>query len=161
MSATAETVPVFSEGSDRAENAGPAISPERYADILGGLELQTLEVDEVIASVDRFLIASLQAPPRVTVKTESECSVDDVLDVRATCTVAGVVGRRKCFRIAVTYRVRFSYSETPDEPFFDVFKALSLPMIVWPFFREAVHSLTLQMGLPPLTLPLQKAFAEG
>lgn len=43
---------------------------------------------------------------------------------------------------------------TPE--YFAIYSQVSLPINIWPFFRELVHATTSRMNIPPLTLPLVK-----
>lgn len=40
--------------------------------------------------------------------------------------------------------------------FFEVFKEISLSMIVWPYIREYIQSTIVRSGLPPFTLPVRR-----
>ncbi|GGJ43163.1 protein-export chaperone SecB [Deinococcus roseus] len=39
---------------------------------------------------------------------------------------------------------------------FEVFAGMNLPVNLWPYLREMVHSLSLRMGFPGLILPVHK-----
>lgn len=58
---------------------------------------------------------------------------------------------------AVSGEFTISYYKHSDmiitKEFFDVFKELSLPTIVWPYFREYIQNMVSRTGLPPFVLP--------
>jgi len=65
--------------------------------------------------------------------------------------------RNKIFlKIEAAYELFFSSEEEISDEFFDIYREISLPFNIWPFFRELVNSLTARMGIPPITLPLFK-----
>ena len=67
--------------------------------------------------------------------------------------VPGVVNKL----FAVSGEFTISYYKHSDmiitKEFFDVFKELSLPTIVWPYFREYIQNMVSRTGLPPFVLP--------
>jgi len=42
------------------------------------------------------------------------------------------------------------------DDFFEVFKEISLSMIVWPYIREYIQSTIVRSGLPPFSLPVRR-----
>jgi preprotein translocase subunit SecB len=38
--------------------------------------------------------------------------------------------------------------------FWNVYKSITLPLKIWPYFRELVQNITSRMNIPPLTLPI-------
>ncbi len=66
--------------------------------------------------------------------------------------------------IAAAYRAAYrvtSIRPPLTEEEIDEFAQFNVPYTVWPYWRELVQSLTVRMGLPPLTLPLLKPFNRG
>ncbi len=61
--------------------------------------------------------------------------------------------KKSALRLKATFILKYESPEEITDDFFDVFKEVSLPFIVWPFFREYVYSITSRMYIPPLTLP--------
>lgn len=56
--------------------------------------------------------------------------------------------------IKVDYEVNLQIKgELPSE-FWDVYKSVTLPLQIWPYFREFVQNTTSRMNIPPLTLPI-------
>jgi len=66
-------------------------------------------------------------------------------------------GSRKAFlRIKCEYDLVYESAERLPQEFFEMYSKTSLPLNVWPYFREFVQSTSTRMGLPPITMPLFK-----
>ncbi len=63
---------------------------------------------------------------------------------------------KKFLTVKCAYRLIYSSEEEFTEEFFELFKARTLPVNSWPFFRELVNNITARMYIPPITLPLIK-----
>lgn len=56
--------------------------------------------------------------------------------------------------INALYNVVLSKSEELSKDFWNIYKKATLPLIVYPYFREFVQNITSRMNIPPLTLPI-------
>jgi len=72
----------------------------------------------------------------------------------------GVEPKGSVFTISSKYRITYFKPEQLEitTEFFDVFKELSLSMLIWPYVREFVQNNLSRAGLPQLTLPLRKIY---
>lgn len=134
----------------------PALSPEEYARILNGLELQDILLDRVEASVNRELLSSIDEIP-IAIESANSYSADGVFKVATRMTVHCDHEGRSCLLVEGSYTLLFSSEEDVTPEFFEVFELLNLPLHIWPFFRELIHSMTQRMSIQPLTLPLHRA----
>jgi preprotein translocase subunit SecB len=56
--------------------------------------------------------------------------------------------------ISADYEVFLGTSRGFTDEFFTIYRDLSLPVNVWPYFREFVQNMLGRAGYPPFTLPL-------
>jgi preprotein translocase subunit SecB len=56
--------------------------------------------------------------------------------------------------IKAEYSITLAKTEKMSKEFWNIYKNTTLHIIVYPYFREFVQSLTSRMNIPPLTLPI-------
>ena len=56
--------------------------------------------------------------------------------------------------IKVEYEVLMKIKENLPTEFWNIYKSVTLPIQIWPYFREFVQNTTSRMNIPPLTLPI-------
>jgi preprotein translocase subunit SecB len=131
------------------------ISSEKYREILDGLELKNILMSNLKASIKHELFSEGLT---VSIKDSSsyENKEDEVI-IRNTYRLTAKNKERKiALKIEATYILVFETKEIITDNFFEVYEKISLPLNVWPFFRELVNSTTARMNIPPITLPLLK-----
>ena len=133
----------------------PKLSPKEYSDILDKLELRGISIDKLEAVVDRKAISNAKELS-IEIEESSDYEVDNNLIVHARLKALCKLQKTECFSIEAVYSLVFDADEEISSEFFDIFKVLNLPLTIWPFFRELVNSTTSRMGVPALTLPLQR-----
>lgn len=131
------------------------ISPENYKKILSGIELQNIQLSDFKASIKNELLSEgMEIAIKEKAKYKNE---DDEFIVTNIYTLTAKNKEKKiALKIEGVYIVTFESSHEVSDEFFDIYKKLSLPLNVWPFFRELVNSTTSRMNIPPFTLPLLK-----
>lgn len=131
------------------------ISPEEYRKILSGIELKNILLKEIKASIEHKYFTE---NTRITIKDKAQYKNDEnELIVTHTYTLtAKNKDKKNALKIVGTFIVIFESNHEINDDFFDIYKETSLPLNVWPFFRELVNSTTSRMNIPPLTLPLLK-----
>lgn len=131
------------------------ISPEEYREILDGIQLENLFVKALKSQVDHTLFSEGMT---ISIRDKASYSnVEDGFTVEHKYTLASKNEEKKtAIKIECTYVLAFSSENDISDEFFEIYKDISLPLNVWPFFRELVHSITTRMNIPPLTLPLLK-----
>ena len=144
----------------RRSKRSPKLSPEKYAEILRGTELQEIFLESCSASVNREMMfgkAGIQVSIRERASYDRE---DDLVKIKhsfnLTCTHPEIE-KGPLIKISATFCLLYTSVPDFDEDFFDVFKKMTLPVVSWPYFREFVQSMTQRMSIPPLTLPLIKS----
>jgi len=131
------------------------MTPAEYRIILDDIELQSLYLKSLESHISHELIAEGMS---ISIKDNSTfTNTEDGFTVESSYTLTAKNPQKKIvLKIDCLYGILFKTSKNITEPFFEIYKDLSLPLNVWPFFRETVNSITARMNIPPLTLPLLK-----
>ena len=131
------------------------ISPEEYRKILNGIDLKNILLKEVKASIEH---KNFSENIKISIKDKASYkNEEDELVITHTYTLtAKGKAKKPALKISGTYIVVFESNNEINDGFFNIYKETSLPLNVWPFFRELVNSTTSRMNIPPLTLPLLK-----
>ena len=131
------------------------ISPEKYRTILEGIEFDNILLKNSKSHIDHDLISEGMS---ISIKDDATYKlVNDGFIVEDRYILTSKNKDRKIvLKIECTYQLYFKSHQNISDDFFDVYKNYSLPLNVWPFFREFVNSMTSRMSIPPLVLPLLK-----
>jgi len=131
------------------------ISPEKYREILEGIELQSISLKTIKATIAH---ENLSDKMNISFKDEAFYTYeeDGFLVENKYILTAKNNQRKNVLKIECIYLLYFTSVEEITDDFFEIYKEISLPLNVWPFFRELVNSVTSRMNIPPLTLPLLK-----
>jgi len=131
------------------------ISPEEYRKILDGLELKNILMSDLKASVKHELLSEGLS---VSIKDSAfyENKDDEVIVKNTYRLTARNKEKKTPLKIEATFILVFTTKHEITDDFFEVYKNISLPLNVWPFFREFVNTTTARMNIPPITLPLLK-----
>lgn len=134
----------------------PKISPEKYREILLGVELKEIHLESVSTKLNRS-----EAGPNLSVNTEIKNPKLEILDGEFNVIVPIQLklknsSRRIVAKIDSEFYLNFDSKKEITEDFFEIYKRQSLNLNVWPYFRELVSDLTAKMGFNPLVLPLYK-----
>jgi len=135
-----------------------SLSPEIYRKILSGILL------------DRIYLFSLKVdfndtlkPDGIELKIKEKPSYeieDNNLVVSYSYELQGVSSNdnTRFFKIKSIFKIIYdveNIAEINDE-FFEIFSHFTLEILMWPYFRELVQSITSRMSIPPLTLPMKR-----
>jgi len=135
------------------------IEPAEYSRLLKGLQILSIWVNGF--SAERSGEQPKLSTP-ILGKIKDETSMHMKEDGLAIAKVrylfnARAEGTRKSFlKIKCEYHLLFETRESLPEAFFKTYSKTSLPLNVWPYFREFVQSTVTRMNMPPITLPLFK-----
>ena len=120
------------------------------------LELKDILVSNIKADIKHeYLSDGL----KIKIKNDANYLIDEDDDLIITIRYklsANSKEKKSALKIEATYIAVFDSVKEITDDFFDVYKEISLPLNIWPFFRELVNSTTARMNVPPLTLPLLK-----
>ncbi len=102
---------------------------------------------------------------RVEVKTEAS-KQDQLLLVFPRFTLTGRDGTKsseETLRIEALFVVKYQLTRHDGlkKSHFDAFGKVNGVFNVWPYWREYVQSVTVRMGLPPLTIPVFRPLSGG
>ncbi len=132
------------------------ISPEEYRRILKGIELQNILLSEIKASVKHEFFSESM---KINIKDDSEYEFNEdrfIVTNKYILTSKSNKQKKNALKIEATFRIIFESEYEINDDFFEIYKEISLPLNIWPYFRELVSSITARMNIPPLTLPLLK-----
>ncbi len=132
------------------------ISPEEYRKILEGLELIDIVLSSIKAEIKHDMLSEGM---KISIKdsAEYELTENDEFVVKDRYVLTAKNTKNKtALKIEAVYVLVFETKLKITDDFFEIYKETSLPLNVWPFFRELVNSITGRMNIPPLTLPLLK-----
>lgn len=137
-----------------ASSPSGALSPKQYNDILGGLVLKSVRLQ----SAQTKTIA-VQRKEQLTVDMSytadwRHAGKEEVLIV-AHCRFAAraKASEKDAVSISADYEILLGSAKKFTDEFFTIYRDLSLPVNVWPYFREFVHNMLGRAGYPPFALP--------
>jgi|Deesub1362A_J573_1020465.scaffolds.fasta_scaffold01453_9 preprotein translocase subunit SecB len=136
----------------------PKISPQKYKEILKGLELESIYLKSCKCNINR---ENFSPNLHLLIKDSASFNKENGnIEIFHRYLLRGRKPREKqiVIRIECTYCLIFSSKGNFSEEFFEIFKELNLAINSWPFFREFIYTITSKMNIPPLTLPLFKRF---
>lgn len=135
----------------------PQISPQAYFEMLKGITLEDLYLNECTALVEKGKVASRETLPyswddEVSYKMLSM----SLLQAIHTFELIAPAGSKKdrALKISCTFVLTYSSKQNLTDEFLKIFSARNVPINTWPYFRELVQSMTQRMNIPPLVLPL-------
>jgi preprotein translocase subunit SecB len=131
------------------------ISPEEYRKILNGIDLKNILLSDLKATIKHELLSE---DMKIGIKEDAQYSYeeDELIVKNKYVLTAKNKEKKTVLKIEGSFIVIFESQSEIDDNFFNIYKEISLPLNVWPFFRELVNSTTSRMNIPPLTLPLLK-----
>ena len=131
------------------------ISPEEYRKILDGTELKNILISNIKADLKHELLTEGM---KIVIKDDAQYEMreNDFIIKNKYILTAKNQANKIALKIECVFIVVFETKYEITDGFFEIYKDLSLPLNVWPFFRELVNSTTARMNIPPLTLPLLK-----
>jgi preprotein translocase subunit SecB len=130
------------------------LSPENFRKILNGIDLNDIVLTDISATINHSLM-----PGKVTVAIDDNASyknIENGFSVENSYTLTIKNHRKVALKIEATYLIMYSSKIEISDDFFDIYKEFSLPLNIWPYFRELVNTITSKMNIKPLTLPLLK-----
>jgi len=128
------------------------VSKIEYRKFIKGLTLDEIKMISIKATVEK----GFQPPASLSIKDKASYELTDEkrIEVSQTYTLEGTKkgGEKPGFIVEVRYLLRYSLKNPMQKAYFDIFKKSSLRLHTWPYFRQCVHQMTLNMHLPPLVL---------
>jgi hypothetical protein len=144
----------------RKKKPDAPLDPELYDRFLQSLELVSIDLVKLdMESLEAHPTPS-QIRPRLGEGVAPEITANEAI-VRMTFAVdfLATLDNQLKGKIHADYLVRFrpraKFEAWDNSTYWRPFTETNLPWIVWPYFRELVHSIMHRMGWPPLVLPLR------
>jgi len=131
------------------------MTPQEYRTILDDIELQSLYLKKLESFISHEQIGEGMSIAIKDQSTYSNTNEGFIVESRYTLNAKNQQ-KKIVLKVDCVYSIIFKSSKNINDSFFDIYKDLSLPLNVWPFFREMVNAITSRMNIPPLTLPLIK-----
>ncbi len=126
---------------------------EEYNLFLRGLELVHIALERVEAVQHPELLMTENL--RVDIVTKSKYEYEDgKMKITSHFKVVAKNKKKHALKVEGMYFLLYNSEQPVTDFLFGLYNEDVLPLNIWPFMRELVHSMTIRMGLPPLTLPL-------
>lgn len=131
------------------------LPPKDYQRILNGIQVTDLVFRKIEASFEDFSPGDEKIMISVSERIAlSPKDGEKAFSSRVQVEVSGVLKEQTILSIKLEMLCRFLAEEEVTQPFLEIFRSNGLSLIVQPYFRKMVHSITSEMGLPPLYLPI-------
>lgn len=132
------------------------LSPKDYSAFLNRISIVSLNPVKFDASIDR---AKLSPENKPTVSINDKYSIDSKPDstvARAELSLIVTPENSKSviLSINISFEILFKHPSNTPKGFWDIYKSATLPLKIWPYFREFVQNTTARMNIPPLILPI-------
>lgn len=132
------------------------ITPEQYADFMEAIDVDEIRTLGFKAYIRRDALMDSEDP---------SMDISDNLKINHTeeFTSAGVEftfslksekEKEPVLNISASYEVIILTEEDFPDEFWELYRTITLPSLVWPYFREFVQSTTNRMNVPAFTLPV-------
>lgn len=135
------------------------ISPEEYREFVQGIELKHVYLSA--AKVKRVRMPDIDVPLRYghSIDKKKYSKLEEGFSASFTFQVALFEEdvEEPFGEIDVTFTAEYTTEQPMTKRIFEIFGDLNLPLNVFPYIREYVHTTTNRMGFPTLILPTFKS----
>lgn len=137
------------------QEAQEKLTPQDYNEFLQSLNLVNLYLVESKSKLHSRK-ASETANVELREKTSDVNVIDDRVAIQHEYWISVKCNDNLVMELFAKYALEFELKgKVPDE-FYTIYKNYTLPIQIFPYLRELVHSMTSKMDLPNLILPLRK-----
>lgn len=141
-----------------AEVDVPRVSPAEYNVFVAGLNIGNIRLTRLVVEAPHAYTPGRALQPHMDTSHAEYVRTDAGFVVLQDLSFSGFYEGEA--ERAVHVEARFEASYTAEHPIsdaiFEVFRATSLPLNTWPYFRELVHTVLARVGWPVLVLPVYK-----
>lgn len=141
------------------------ISPHEYAETLEAIELNDIRLSEIKFKYDDQDQTGGILSINISDKYSFEDKGDNAL-FNVQFKISGVkeneeaIEKEKSVIFSLTANYKIYYFKKNEiqitTDFFEVFKTVSLSMLIWPYVRELTQNTLIRAGLPPFTIPMRR-----
>lgn len=127
-----------------------------YTDFLKSLEVGFLALVECKARIDRQQLSKSKDGLAVDARAAWKRVDNDAFDVRPEITIRAISKNKKdgALEIKAVYLVHLHGKPPINEAHIKRFVEADLRILIWPYFREFIASMSARMHIPPITLPI-------
>lgn len=133
------------------------VSKEEYGKFIKSLNLKELK----LISINTSVIDQFMPPANLKIKDDSKYENLENKQIKITMhyhlEAVKPNSDKPGLLIDLTYVLLYSSEMTMTDDIFKIYKQSSLRVQTWPYFRQFVHQITLDMHLPPLVLDTIKS----
>lgn len=145
-------------GSEKKKQA-LTISPDEYKKQLKNINLSQILVAESKSKFDylgKNVFLSSEFDPQFNLDHKTDYRLKDnscIINSKWSLEISDK-SDKEYLNIEAEYVVFISSKKKLSHDFWDIYKSTSIPLIVYPYFREFVQTTSYRMNIPPLTLPI-------
>ncbi|MCX5762910.1 MAG: hypothetical protein NTW72_15650 [Gemmatimonadetes bacterium] len=136
-------------------------TPEAYNTFIGGVELRSLRLARCEADAMRKYAGELLEPEIEERSATYECISTGFTVTHELC-FNGRHGENGTVLVSIraTFQIEYESTVAISPELFEIFRRHNLPVNVWPFFREFVHTVLGRLAWPVFVLPALKVMAS-
>ena len=136
------------------------LSPEEYKNLLSKIELIEVSLTSSSTSINLAKMvpeSSSLGSPQISINDDIKRSkIKDHFQINAQWHLAAKFEKddKNFMDITASFNVLLLCKSSMPNNFWKIYNKSTLPLIVYPYFREFVQNMTARMNIPPLTLPI-------
>jgi len=140
--------------------------PDEYFRLLKGFDIKDIYLTSCNYSVDKNKFGSNpESSIDISLETNTSFKLEESKKGATFIVNNNLVGKNKnedsnVIDIKTTYELYFISSEEINNEFLSIYSEISLPLNIFPYFREFMQNLTIRSGISPIVLPLARGFGK-
>jgi len=142
--------------------AAPSITPQEYNAFISRLELDGIRLSKLEVDAPHAYVPGRQLAPHTDITSAEYVRTENgfvvLYDLKFEGRFEGEA--EPVVRITARFEVNYSTGRAVTDEIFEVFRNTSLPLNIWPYFRELVHTALARVGWPVLVLPVHKGLSK-
>ncbi len=144
----------------KKQQRSPVLSPVEYKDLLSKIELIEVSLTSSSTSINLAKMvpeSSSLGSPQISITDEIKHSKKkDQVQISANWLLTAKFEKddKNFMDITASFNVLLLCKSLLPNKFWKIYNKSTLPLIVYPYFREFVQNMTARMNVPPLTLPI-------
>ncbi|MFA7421793.1 MAG: protein-export chaperone SecB [Melioribacteraceae bacterium] len=143
----------------KTKDATKELNPQEYNKHLKNVELNSISLVEIKTKLDKSLFP-VDSVPTVNVSDTYDMNltanpVYNCATLKINVSSNSDKNKDVFLKIEAKYHISFDVEGTVPEAFWAIYQKYTLPIQLWPYFRELVQNITTRMNIPSLTLPIR------
>jgi hypothetical protein len=142
----------------RGTPAEPGIAPQEYNAFVTRLELDGLRLSRLEVDAPHAYVSGRQLTPHTAISSAEYVRAENGFVVTSELRFEGRYegDAEPVVRIVARFEISYSTGLAITDEIFQIFRDTSLPLNIWPYFRELVHTALARVEWPVLVLPVYK-----